>query len=387
MTEATRTEIEAWEDATRRATAVVDRERPGGMKEDSWDGVAIRDIIAMVLYALHTRHKTPATEVPWSRVLWWLWDDEHVIALVEDTLPDAGRALTTPDSELTDPVLARWRWLNRTWDPQAPRNVPPPPWEALLQRGRDAADRALPEPRWDGMSRGIAAALPDPALEVCTHWAAGAVTDAFSAEQGGLAVHQRVRVHAGAFAGQGGYVRDIGWAFDDTAQQVTGPAGYVVDLDNVPGTEHIDADLLKPARDRRWPRRPGGTLKDGPPPVVHAPPPPTLSCAEHLERLLTDAENPEAVPEGLREQIRGTRHHFPFEMRQLASPRPHRRTAQLVLHRYQLVEGWVEDPAERADIWELVLTEHLRDKEPVLLLATTEEAAKALAAQRTGLEL
>lgn len=166
MSGETTTTATSWQEAVNRATAVVDRERPGGMDEDNWDSVAIRDIIAVVLYALHVRHK-PGVEVPWSKVLWWLWDDEHVIPLVEDTLPDAGRALTTPDSELTDPVLARWRWLNRTWDPQAPirrRNVPPPPWEALLQRERDTADRPLPEPRWEGMSRGIAAALPDPEI-------------------------------------------------------------------------------------------------------------------------------------------------------------------------------------------------------------------------------
>jgi hypothetical protein len=89
-----------------------------------WDDVAIRDIIAAVVYALHVRHETPVDEVPWSRVLWWLWDDEHVITLVEDGLPDAAQALTTPGDELSDPFLARWRWLNRTWDPQAPREAP-----------------------------------------------------------------------------------------------------------------------------------------------------------------------------------------------------------------------------------------------------------------------
>ncbi|MFC7912533.1 hypothetical protein [Streptomyces sp. NPDC057386] len=168
MTAETTTSPSTWEAAVSRATVVADRERPGGMNEDCWDDVAIRDIITVVvLYALHVRHETPVNEVPWSKVLWWLWDDEHVIHLVEDTFPDAGQALTTPADELSDPLLARWRWLNRPWGPEAPirrRNVPPPPWEALMQRGRNAADGPLPEPRWEGMSRGIAEALPDPAL-------------------------------------------------------------------------------------------------------------------------------------------------------------------------------------------------------------------------------
>ncbi|MFC9654208.1 MULTISPECIES: hypothetical protein [unclassified Streptomyces] len=182
-------------------------------------------------------------------------------------------------------------------------------------------------------------------------------------------------------------MRDIGWAFDDDTQQVTGPAGYVIDLDDVEGTKHIDADLLKPARDHRWPQRPEGTLKDGPPPGLHDPLPPTPSCGQDLERLLADADNPETVPEDLRQRIRSTRHHYHFDMRRLASPRPHRVTAQLVLHRYQLTDGYVDDPAGRADIWELVLTDHLRDENPVRLLTTSEAAANTLVTQRTGLAL
>lgn len=390
MTAETTTAPSAWEAAVRRATVVADRERPGGMDEDCWEDVAIRDIIAVALYALHVRHETPVDEVPWSHVLWWLWDDEHVITLVEDTFPDAGQALTTSDDELSDPLLARWRWLNRTWDPEAPvrrRNVPPPPWDALMRRGRDAADGPQAEPRWEGMSRGIAQALPDPALEVCTHWAAGAVGAVFSAEQGGLAVHERVRVHGGRFAGQGGYVRDIGWGFDDENQQVTGPEGYVVDLDDTEGTERIDAKFLEPATDLRWPRRPVGALKVGLPPGLNDALPSMPSCAEDLEHLLAGASNPEAVPEDLRTSIRHARRHHHLDMRRLARPRPHRASAQLLLHWYELTDQDVNDPAGRAEIWELLTTEHLRDEQPVRLLATSESEAKTLAKQHTGLLL
>ena len=390
MTAETTTAPSAWEAAVRRATVVADRERPGAMNEDCWEDVAIRDIIAVALYALHVRHETPVDEVPWSKVLWWLWDDEHVIHLVEDTFPAAGRALTAPADGLSDPLLGRWRWLNRTWDPEAPirrRNVPPPPWETLMQRGPDATNRLLPEPRWEGMSRGIAEALPDPALEVCTHWAAAAVSAVFSAEQGGLGVHERVRVHGGSFAGQGGYVRDIGWSFDDENQQVTGPEGYVVDLDDTEGTERIDAELLQPGTDLRWADRPEGTLKAGPPPGLNAALPPVPSCAEDLEQLLAGASNPEAVPEDLRSRIRDARRHHHLDMRRLAAPRPHRATAQLLLHWYELTDRYTDDPAGRAEVWELLTTEHLRDEQPVRRLATSESEAKALAKQHTGLLL
>ena len=157
---------DAWDDAVRRATAVADRGRTGGMDKDFWDDVATRDIIAVVLYALHVRLDVAVDEVPWAKVLWWLWEDGQVIVLVEETVPGAGQALE-PDGEPDDAVASRWRWLNRTWDPQAPfrrRNLPPAPWEALLQRGSGDADGPRPEPRWEGISRGIADGLSDPAL-------------------------------------------------------------------------------------------------------------------------------------------------------------------------------------------------------------------------------
>ncbi|WP_157876815.1 hypothetical protein [Streptomyces graminilatus] len=183
---------DAWDAAVRRATAVVHRERPGGMDEDNWDTVAMRDIIAMVLYALHTRGGAAVEAVPWAQVLWWLWDDEHVIALVEDTIPGAAQSLTEPGGEQDDPVLARWRWLNRTWDPDAPvrrRNLPPTSWEFLRQQRENASGAPLPEPRWDGMSRGIGDGLPDPALVMNT---SGVSRPSLSHQSGGLRL-DRVR--------------------------------------------------------------------------------------------------------------------------------------------------------------------------------------------------
>lgn len=208
--------------------------------------------------------------MPWSSVLWWLHDDERVISLVEDTVPGAAQALTETTAGTEDAVLDRWRWLNRTWDPDAPvrrRNRPSSAGGTLRQSGHELFGTrvAVAGPRWDGMSRGIAGGLPDPALEVCTHWAAGAVASVLSAECRGFVVSQRVHVMAGDFTGRRGYVQDLGWIVDDEEQKLTGPAGYIVDLDGTEGTTPIDAEDLEAARDDRWARRPAGTLKDGPP--------------------------------------------------------------------------------------------------------------------------
>ncbi|WP_405814248.1 hypothetical protein OG241_06630 [Streptomyces sp. NBC_01390] len=392
MTAQTTTATRAWDDAVRRATAVANSERPGGMDEDCWDDVAIRDIIATVLYALHLRTGTEADTVPWSSVLWWLHDDERVVSLVEDTVPGAAQALAETTAGTEEAVLDRWRWLNRTWDPDAPvrrLNRPSSTGGTLRQTGHDrfGSPVAVAEPRWDGLSRAIAGGVPDPALEVCTHWAAGAVASVLSAECNGFAIYQRVHVMAGDFAGRRGYVQDLGWIIDDEEQQLTGPAGYIVDLDGTEGTTPIDAEDLKAIRDDRWARRPAGTLKDGSLPGWGTPLPPSPSCGEDLEELLGRAGNPDAVPEELRQSIRDAHSHHHLDIRRLARPRPHRATAQLLLHWYQLTDRYVDGPDGRAELWEVVLTEHLRDEAPTRLLATNEQAAKALAEHHTGLKL
>ncbi|MFF3277434.1 hypothetical protein ACFYWU_41940 [Streptomyces chrestomyceticus] len=166
-----------------------------GGHEENWDFVAIRDIVAMVLYALHARDGRPVPQVPWDAVLWHLGSDGRVVTLVEGALPHlAPGSLAVPADER---IAERWQWLNKTWDPQAPLRP-------QLQ-GVDGTG-----PRWDGLSRGIGRALPDPAVEVCTSWAAIAVEAALTAERGGYRLFQRVRVAEGAFRNQYGYVRQLG---------------------------------------------------------------------------------------------------------------------------------------------------------------------------------
>ncbi|MDX3024987.1 hypothetical protein [Streptomyces acidiscabies] len=93
------------------------------------------------------------------------------------------------------------------------------------------------------------------------------------------------------------------------------------------------------------------------------------------------------MPEDLRETIRAAHDHRHLDVRRQAASRPRRATVQLLLHWYQLTKSYTDSPAGRAEIWELVITRHLRDEQPTRLLATSESEAKELARQHTGLVL
>ncbi|MER6567041.1 hypothetical protein ABT288_12795 [Streptomyces sp. NPDC001093] len=157
-----RAHVAAWEEAVRRATEATAKHSFSGMDEECWDDVAMRGIVAMVLYALHLRDRRPVGEIPWQAVLWQLRDDERVTELVTAVLPDAGHDLSRTAAP-GDPVTECWRWLTRTWDPQAPvKSDFEQPALAPASGGNWVPE--TPEPRWGGMSRGIGTGLPDPAL-------------------------------------------------------------------------------------------------------------------------------------------------------------------------------------------------------------------------------
>ncbi|WP_158834620.1 hypothetical protein [Streptomyces sp. NRRL S-350] len=368
-----------WGEAVRRASDATAADRPGGMDEQCWDDVAMRGIVATVLYALHLRERRPVDAIGWPAVLWQLHDDLRVTELVTTVLPRAGHDLSrtaTPG----DPVTECWRWLTRTWDPSAPvKSAFLQP--ALSHGARDGWVPDAPEPRWGGMSRGIASGLPDPALEVCIHWAAGVVQGQIITATQGHHTHDRVKVTAGALAGHRGYVRNAGWYFDDTSETVDGPAGYVVDLDDVEGTEDIDADQVEACADLRWPRRLEGTLKDGPPPGWTDPLPPAKTCAEDLQELLDRASNPEVVPDHLRRAVAGAHRHHHLELDWQARPAPQRFTWRVLLHWYQLTEHYADD--QRADLYEVVLTRRLHDADPTHHLALSEDDLPGLIARCT----
>ncbi|WP_157878936.1 hypothetical protein [Streptomyces sp. CT34] len=358
-----------WDDAVRRATAAIAAERPGGMDESCWDDVAMRGIVAMVLYALHLRERRAVDEIRWEAVLWQLRDDQRVEALVTAVLPGAGHDLTRTAAP-GEPVAECWRWLTRTWDPNAPTKG-----SALAFMGPTHQPESLwvpdtPEFRWDGMSRGVGSGLPDPALEVGVNWAAGVVQSAITSESGGYGTHQRVKVKAGPLKGHRGYVRELGWVFNDEAQTVEGPAGYVVDLDDVEGLERLDADHLTRGRDHQWPRRPQGTLKVFPPPL-RDPLPPRKTCGQDLEEILDRASNPEIVPPQLRQTIASAKEHHHLTLDAQATPAPQRFTWHVLMHWYQLTEHYADD--QRADLYEVVIKRHLHDTSPKHYLALRED--------------
>ncbi|MFC9431613.1 hypothetical protein [Streptomyces sp. NPDC056987] len=229
------------------------------------------------------------------------------------------------------------------------------------------------------MSRGIGAALPDPAVEVCTSWAADVIQTVFIARHGGYATSQRVRVTYGPFKGQRGYVQQWGWAFDDDTQTVDA-VGYVVDLDDSEGTEDIDAHQLRRAFDRRWPLRQRGSLKDRPPAAMSEPLPPHPSCAEDLETVLARACNPQDVPDDLRQTIAAAVGHYHLSIGRGAWPEPNRVSWRVVQHWYQLTEHYIE--GQIAEVWEVEFKQHLRDPDPVVYLALSEPEAHAVIAQR-----
>ncbi|MER6567496.1 hypothetical protein ABT288_15210 [Streptomyces sp. NPDC001093] len=205
---------------------------------------------------------------------------------------------------------------------------------------------------------------------MCTNWAAGVVQQALITEREGYHRHDRVEISSGALAGHRGYVVEAGWFFDDETETVEGPAGYVIDLDDVRGTEPVDADAVTACTDLQWPDRIEGTLKAGPPPTPRDPARPLRSCAEDLAELLDRAANPEIVPESLRTTIAAAHQHHHLELDWQASPSPNRFTWRVLRHWYQLTEHYADD--QRADLFEVVLTRHLRDPEPVHYLALHE---------------
>ncbi|MFD7013978.1 hypothetical protein [Streptomyces sp. NPDC059928] len=370
-----------WGDAVRRATEATAAHGIGGMDETCWDDVAMRGIVAIVLYALHLRGGQPVASIPWNAALWHLGDDRSVDTLVSRVLPEAGHDLARTAAP-GDPVAETWRWLTRTWDPQAPTKGLRSTFLGQPHRAKNGWVPDSPEPRWGGMSRGIGSALPDPALEICTSWAAGVVQATIITERGGHHRLDRVEITAGAFDGQQGYVQGFGWVVDDARETVEGPAEYAVDLDGVEGTQDIDARHVAPCTDLRGAHRPEVTLTTGPLPGLNAPLRPRTTCAEDLAQILDRASNPEVVPDELRRAIAAAKEHHHLELDWQAIPSPNRVTWRVIQNWYQLGDNYADN--QRADLFEVVVTRHLHDPEPVHHLALSEEDVANLIARCTA---
>lgn len=174
----------------------------------SWEGTAMRDLVACSLYAVGLRDHTSVAEVPLGRVVVPLFGRDVFEVLVRTELTAAGHQLDRADP--SDLVSVRWAWLQRRWDPDAPIGQ-----------------------RWDGLPRGIARGLPDPAIAVCLSWAGDVVDRALATERRALQRRSRVRVTRGAFAGQTGMVETPAWLITGDARAVEPgpPGGYMIRLD------------------------------------------------------------------------------------------------------------------------------------------------------------
>jgi hypothetical protein len=360
-------EARRWRAAVARAGTVA--ARSGAVDENSWDEVAIRDIIAVTLHALASRGRTPVAEVGWDVVLWQLNDADRVRALVDLIASDEPAGLAE-----------RWAWLERVWNPHAPFRAH----MADLSRARSPMS-AVPgddvEPRWGGMTRGIARGLPDPALEIGLLHAAGAVGRELLTACSGLAHYARVAVIGGQYKGDAGYVRGPVWELDDERETVTTPpCGYEVSLDQDTAVSApvIEASFLRVLDDGlTWAQRPAGSAALLPPAFAPAPEP---DCAEHLASILSRSTNPQIVPEELRMQITASARYAPRLIEHRAAARPTRRSWRATEHRFV--------PAAQADgfvsVFEVEFTRSVFDRDPVCVLALDESEILPIIAAHLG---
>jgi len=332
----------AWRDAVRRAaTATEAVHHQGKGIARTWEFLAIRDTIAMVLYALHLCHQQPVDDFSWWTVLFYLQDDEHTTSLVEEVLPDWDHELVPSlryglhTQAGSDPVSQRWGWLNRTWN--APPGEPPHP---------DGTCSGEPggDPRWDGLPREPGAVpVPDPAIEVCLP-AAGAVVRAALHGETAFASQQRVRVTAGTHQDRIGTVHRALWTYNHEAGMVTGPPTvYKVILDGTDGAVEIDSGQLTEHPDDTAPQHsaePPNRLTE-----------PARSCAEELDTILARTANPEIIQPLLRRTIAAATRHHRTTVDWQARPRPYRRTWKVTQHTFEL--GLPEPDGQHVRIWEI----------------------------------
>ncbi|MER7688222.1 hypothetical protein [Streptomyces sp. NPDC097610] len=189
----------AWAQAVQRADEIA---ALGHHPADSWDGRAIRGVLAVTLSGLAKRQERPVEEVDIGSVLWHLAQGPATVYELGDELRLAA-----------EETRAEWAWLTRPW-----------PKEPSLANS-------------DGMPRGIGRGSPLPAVDVVTLWAGSAAQAALAAERPtGLAPRTRVKVIGGEDEGRNGEVVAPAWLMDDENRTVMQgpPPGYEVVL-TIPG--------------------------------------------------------------------------------------------------------------------------------------------------------
>ncbi|WP_414167193.1 hypothetical protein ACMATS_06165 [Streptoverticillium reticulum] len=191
-----------WEEAVARADRMTN-EAPGWYQADTWDGRAIRGVLAVTLAGLARRLECTVEEIELGSLMWHLDQGPELVYELGKEL-GLNREDAQPEAAATE-----WAWLIRRW-PSHP-----------------------PLANSDGMPRGIGRGSNLPAVEACTMWALSVVRDALVAERpAGLQPGTRVRVTGGEDEGREGTVLSPAWLLDDEQRTVEPgpPSGYEVRL-------------------------------------------------------------------------------------------------------------------------------------------------------------
>lgn len=195
-----------WTKAVERADQIA---ASGRQPADTWDGRAIRGVLAVTLAALSKRQNRSVADVEIGSVLWHL---DQGPSMVYELGAEMGFAAEGAQPEA---AAVEWAWLIRRW-PEAP---------ARANSG--------------GLPRGIARGSSLPAVDVVTSWAGAAAQAVLTAMRpAGLAPRTRVRVTGGEDEGRSGEVVATAWLMDDEQRTVKPgpPPGYEVVL-SVPGQD------------------------------------------------------------------------------------------------------------------------------------------------------
>ncbi|MGP4013789.1 hypothetical protein [Streptomyces sp. 4N124] len=128
--------------------------------DNNWEYTGTRDVLAISLAALGRQNAGGVEAVTLGSLLWHLSRLDGGVRQLAASLVGEDLALSTDTDPATvddssDPVIATWLWLTRTWpaDPHQP----------------------LSKERWDGMTRGLARGSAEPAVVVCHQLAVDAV--------------------------------------------------------------------------------------------------------------------------------------------------------------------------------------------------------------------
>ncbi|MFE7272544.1 hypothetical protein [Streptomyces sp. NPDC057623] len=189
------------------------------VSDNNWEYTGTRDVLAISLAALGRQNAGGVEAVTLGSLLWHLSRLDGGVRQLAASLVGEDLALSTDTDPATvddssDPVIATWLWLTRTWpaDPHQP----------------------LSKERWDGMTRGLARGSAEPAIVVCHQLAVDAVCHALEEElHRPLAAGTEVQGVGGDFAGSIGTVIAPAWYFDDERQDLSCgplPHGYEVQL-------------------------------------------------------------------------------------------------------------------------------------------------------------